>query len=90
MTNIKNLLPVGSVVRLNGAVKNLMIFGVCQSHNDKDYDYIGVLWPEGNIGAEAQILFAHEDIEEVLFRGFENAERDAFIDRLEKFYGSQA
>ena len=89
MTNITKLLPVGSVVRLNGAQKCLMIFGICQSHNDKDYDYIGVLWPEGNIGAEAQILFMHDDIQEVLFTGYATPERDAFISRLAGYYESK-
>lgn len=89
MVDVKRLLPIGSVVRLKEAKKCLMIFGICQSHKEKTFDYIGVIWPEGNIGAEAQILFAHEDIEEVVFTGCDTAERQAFIERLQKFYESQ-
>lgn len=89
MVNVKRLLPIGSVVRLREAKKCLMIFGICQSHKDKTYDYIGVLWPEGNMGAETQILFAHDDIEEVVFAGYDTEERQNFIERLNEFYESQ-
>lgn len=88
MNDLMNLLPIGSVVRLRDARKCLMIFGVCQTDNSdqKQYDYIGVLWPEGNIGNEGQILFNHEDIEETVFVGFNNDERLEFIQRLKQFY----
>lgn len=89
MVDVKQLLPIGTVVRLREARKCLMIFGICQSHKDREFDYIGVLWPEGNIGAEAQILFMHEDIQDVVFTGYENLERAAFIERLGKFYESR-
>lgn len=90
MMNVKELLPIGSVVRLREAKKCLMIFGVCQSHKNTTYDYIGVLWPEGNMGTETQVLFAHEDIEEVVFTGYDTAERQAFLERLCAFYESKA
>lgn len=90
MMNVKELLPIGSVVRLREAKKCLMIFGVCQSHKNTTYDYVGVLWPEGNMGTETQVLFAHEDIEEVVFTGYDTAERQAFLERLSAFYESKA
>ena len=88
MTNVKDLLPIGSVIRLREATKRLMIFGVKQTNTDTntDYDYIGVIYPEGNIGGETQIMFNHEDIEELYFRGYEDEERAAFIERLADFY----
>lgn len=89
MVNVKRLLPVGSVVRLREAKKCLMIFGICQTHKDITYDYIGVLWPEGSMGNETHILFAHDDIEEVVFVGHDSGERQTFIDRLNQFYESQ-
>ncbi|MBQ6832059.1 MAG: DUF4176 domain-containing protein [Oscillospiraceae bacterium] len=89
--NVKSLLPIGSVIRLNGAQKCLMVFGVCQTHKESNetYDYIGVLWPEGNLGAETQILFEHKDIQEILFVGYETEERNAFVNRLSEFYEAQ-
>ena len=88
MENLTNLYPIGTVVRLRGAQKDLMIFGVYQTDqsDDKTYDYIGVLWPEGNIGNEGQILFNHGDIQEVHFTGYDTAERREFLTRLKEFY----
>ncbi|HWQ79791.1 MAG TPA: DUF4176 domain-containing protein [Anaerovoracaceae bacterium] len=87
---INELLPIGSVVRMLGGEKRLMIFGVKQSDESQgtseEYDYIGVMYPEGNIGSEYQFLFNHEDIVEVFFRGFEDEERQNFLKQLSKAY----
>lgn len=85
---IKELLPIGSVVLLNNGTKRVMIYGIKQMDHttETEYDYIGVLYPEGNIGEVAQFLFDHENIEQVFFRGYEDPERDQFIDQLDKFY----
>ncbi|MDR0858014.1 MAG: DUF4176 domain-containing protein, partial [Oscillospiraceae bacterium] len=50
----KDLLPVGSVVLLNGADKRLMIYGVLQLNPEDgvQYDYLGCLYPEGYVGLE--------------------------------------
>lgn len=50
---IRELLPIGSVVLLKEAVKPVMIFGIKQvdiENQSQEYDYIAVLYPEGNIG----------------------------------------
>ena len=71
------LLPIGSVVKLRNGKKKVMIYGVKQTDakTDTTYDYVGVLYPEGNIGQEYQLLFSHDAIEEIYFRGYENEER---------------
>lgn len=86
--NVKDLLPIGSVIQLKGAEKRLMVFGVRQTDRSdkKEYDYISVLYPEGNIGEQGQFLFNHENIEKVFFRGFEDEERTTFLNRLDSFY----
>jgi len=86
--NINELLPIGSVIWLRDSKRPLMIFGVKQEKLDtrEEYDYIGVIYPEGNMGAESQFLFMHKDIEKVLFRGYEDSSRKEFIRRLEDFY----
>lgn len=88
--SIKYLLPIGSVVLLKEAKKRLMIYGVKQTdnNNDIDYDYIGVLYPEGNMGDGTQFLFNHSDIESVCFKGYEDEERENFIKRLDEYYES--
>lgn len=84
MNNVKELLPIGSVVLLKNGEKRLMIFGIKQTDGETqtDYDYIGVIYPEGNIGPGGQFFFNHKDIAEVVFKGYSDHEREAFIDRL--------
>lgn len=86
--NVKELLPIGSVIRLRGAKRYMMIYGICQTERStqKEYDYIGVIWPEGNIGAKTHVLFQHADVEEILFTGLDNAERRSFLEKLDRYY----
>lgn len=88
MENVNELLPIGSVIILKEASKRLMIFGVKQTDEETnvEYDYIGVVYPEGNIGKGGQFLFNHENIEKVFFKGFEDDERKDFIEKLSGFY----
>lgn len=86
---IKDLLPIGSIVRLHDGEKRLMIIGIMQSDasgNGKEYDYLGILYPEGHIGDQFQYLSNQEDIEEVIFRGFEDDERVEFLNKLTNLY----
>ena len=64
-----------------------MIFGIYQSTEQSGdkiaHDYIGVPYPEGNIGDEYHYVFDHDDIEKVHFRGFIDSERQMMIAGLE-------
>ncbi len=86
--NYDDILPIGSVVKLKGGNKRLMIYGIKQlqkvSEADEvtEYDYIGVLYPEGNLGQKSQYLFNHTDVETTYFRGFEDLERQMFVQKL--------
>lgn len=86
--NVNELLPIGSIVLLEGAEKKLMIFGVGQTQleENKDFDYIGVVYPEGNMGEGSQFLFNHSDIAEIVFRGYEDEERDNFLEMLNSYF----
>ncbi len=86
---IKDLLPIGSIVLLKDGEKRLMIAGIMQSDasgSGQEYDYLGVLYPEGHIGDQFQYLFNHEDIREIVFRGFVDSERDEFLEKLANLY----
>ena len=86
---IKDLLPIGSIVLLNNGEKRLMIAGIMQNDaggTKEDYDYMGVFYPEGHIGDGYQYLFNHEDINEIIFRGFEDEEREKFVEKLSELY----
>ena len=86
--NFDELLPIGSIVLLKDANKRLMIYGVGQTDQseNKEYDYIGVMYPEGNMGEGSQYLFNHSDIARVDFRGFDDPERTEFLKHLKDFY----
>lgn len=86
---LKELLPIGSVVLLNNAYKKIVIIGVMQIKHTDDgqnivYDYMGVPYPEGYMGQETGLLFNHTSIQEIIFKGFVNKERDDFIKIMEK------
>lgn len=84
--NINNYLPIGSIVLLKEGNKKLMIFGIMQSEqNEKEsqeYDYIAVPYPEGNMGQDYQYLFNSEDIDTIVSRGYEDKEREEFLEKL--------
>ncbi|MCR4891181.1 MAG: DUF4176 domain-containing protein [Lachnospiraceae bacterium] len=86
--NVRELLPIGSVVLLKEAKKKAMIYGVKQVDKSTgiEYDYIGVVYPEGSMGDGTQFFFNHDIVDQVFFRGFENDERKEFIERLSDYY----
>lgn len=88
---MKDLLPVGSVVLLKDATKKLMIIGILQvnSNENKLYDYLAVPYPEGYIGSENNFLFNHSDINDVIFCGYSNPEREIFLQAMEIVYNQE-
>ena len=86
---IDQLLPVGSVVLLKGGIKKLVIMGIKQASADDpetEYDYAGVLFPEGYLGRDTLFLFNQEDINDVIYKGYDNPEREEFICNVKKLY----
>lgn len=86
---IKDLLPVGSVVLLKGGIKKLVIMGIKQANAENpevEYDYAGVMYPEGYLGNDTLFLFNHADINDIIFKGYHNPERDEFLSEVEKMY----
>lgn len=84
MSNI--LLPIGSVIKLNGFDRPIMIYGVYQTslQNGKTYDYIGEFYPEGFLGGESNLLFNSNMIAEVLFEGYKTPEYEKLMIAAEK------
>lgn len=75
-------LPLGTIVRLQGGSKRLMIYGRVQKlPNGKEYDYLGVPYPEGFIHPDKSFVFNHHAIEEVVHLGFVD-EEDELIQGL--------
>lgn len=93
---IKDLLPIGSIVILKDGEQPLMIYGIMQRDGDgglfkkpKEYDYVSVLYPQGHLGHGMTFLFNHEDIKEIIFRGYEDEERKKFLNELSEQYEKQ-
>ena len=84
-----SLLPIGTVVRIKGLNKPVMIFGFLQKTGIKhvqNVDCVGVPYPEGNIGRYAQIGFQRTDILEVLFEGFKTEEMMKYEELFQTAY----
>ena len=80
---MEELLPIGNVVMLENGNKRTVIMGVLQfnlNNQGRIYDYLGVPYPEGYMGQGSSILFNHDSVREVLFRGYENEERQNMLE----------
>lgn len=77
------LLPIGTVVKLEGSSKNVMITGYYSKSDDKSriYTYNGCLYPEGFM-ENRFFFFDGPQIEDVLYRGLENEELDKHLQKL--------
>ena len=84
---MKFYLPIGTVVLLKNGKKKVMIYGRRQRRitEEKEYDYIACLYPEGNIGVDYMYLFNHEDIDTVVYRGYSDADEEAYVGELNKY-----
>lgn len=89
-------LPIGSVVLLEDGEKKLMITGFCtipEESPDEVYDYCGCLFPEGVVSSDEIYVFDHDQIQDVLFVGYENEEQKEFkkdlIDNINEMYSDE-
>ncbi len=81
---MEKYLPLGSVVRLHGGEKNVMIYGRRQRQvdNGDEWDYVACLHPEGNIGEEFTYLFNHDQIDRIIFLGLTDEDEIAYAQYL--------
>jgi len=80
----RDLLPLGSIVILKEGDKKLMIYGRCQLAvaTNEAFDYVGCLWPEGNLDVENTYLFNHSDVENIIHRGYSDYEDIAYLEAM--------
>lgn len=79
-------LPVGSVVLLKGGKKKTVIMGILQmnaENPERVYDYVGVPYPEGYLGQGSSYLFDHSDIDQLVYYGYNDAERQKLIQSID-------
>lgn len=93
MKDTSKLLPIGSVVLLDGGEKKVMVTGfytVPKEDQNKIYDYCGCLFPEGVISSEQNLLFDHKQIVKVFYMGFKNDEEKEFKQKLGEVVNKQS
>lgn len=77
--------PLGSIVKIRGSIRKTMIIGrgLMALVNGKAlyFDYGGCLFPEGILGDQI-VYFNHQDVEEVIFSGYENEENREMVKKL--------
>ena len=89
---MKRNLPVGSIVLLKNGKKPIAVIGYKMSSPDNTYnisgqetlsnkifDYCAVLYPEGLINSNTFILFDEENIDKVIFTGYESEDSEEFF-----------
>ncbi len=80
---MKNLFPVGTVVRLKGDELNTMIVGYGGKGADETvFDYVGVPLPCGFIGKESVAGFNDSSIEEIAYFGYNDAASQTYISKV--------
>jgi hypothetical protein len=87
MNNNNIFLPIGTICRLKNGNKYVMVTGFCPvtGEENKMYDYSGCIYPEGMISSDINLVFNNSQIEEIIFKGFENEEELVFKKQLENF-----
>ena len=88
---MKEILPIGAVVLLEGAIDSIMIIGYLpKGIDDVERDYMGVPYPLGLTSIEDVKAFNRSDIKEVIFEGnkdnilFEHFKKKMIKDNLFK------
>ncbi|KRN27863.1 DUF4176 domain-containing protein [Liquorilactobacillus mali] len=84
----EELLPLGSVVYLEEGTAKLMVVGrgaVFESDGETVYtDYVGVGYPKG-INPKDTIYFNHENIDQVVFKGFVDEKEEHYMKVYKKW-----
>lgn len=83
---IHEILPLGTILTLQGGTKKLMIIGRIQEDKSskKIYDYAACFYPEGLLDPEELYLFQHEDIDLIFYVGMQESEEFAFRSFIEE------
>ncbi len=80
----QDLLPIGSVVVLQGGKRKLMITGRILSNDKMEeiFDYCGCIYPIGMTSSDELFFFNREDIDQLFFIGFQDVEELSFKEEV--------
>lgn len=89
--NNHRFLPIGTVVLLKGANKNVMIDAYCvfstnASDEKKMFEYGACIYPEGIINSSDICAFNHDDIDKIIHLGLQNDDFKEFSKKMEENY----
>lgn len=77
--------PLGTVVRLKGSVKKLVIVSrgikINDDNEEKSFDYGGCPYPEGIINAKL-FYFNDDKIMDVVFEGYKDEDETIMVDQI--------
>ncbi|PGT80390.1 MULTISPECIES: DUF4176 domain-containing protein [Bacillaceae] len=70
------LVPIGTVVKLKEMDKLVMVYGYnqIQTSTGKQFDYIAVPYPEGNISPDYNVFFNRNMIKDIIHSGYVTSE----------------
>lgn len=82
--DFNNYYAIGTVVTVKDHPKKLMIIGIAQLNmeEEKFFDYMGVIYPEGYVGPASCVLFNTADIEEVIFEAEKTEDTNFYINTM--------
>lgn len=83
----KKYLPLGSVVLLKNATHQISIIGFClvdKEKGNRQYDYVGVFYPEGFLTKDSILCFDHDDIDKIFSVGYSDEKEKEFKKSLEE------
>lgn len=86
-----DILTIGSVVRTKLTKSLIMIVGIKQQckKDNKSYDYAGLPYPQGYVDSKTFVLFNNDDIEEIVFLGFVNAQMQVYLEKVMKLFNDK-
>lgn len=77
----QRLLPNGSIILLKEGKKKLVIYGrkqILALEEPQMFDYLACPYPEGYVSPEFAYLFNHEDIQDIVFIGYQDEDEEQF------------
>lgn len=84
MLTRENILPIGSVVTLEGAARGkFLITGYYPIAEGALYDYCAVSYPLGEKTSTAALMFRADRISAVLHKGYQDLAFDMLLDALD-------
>lgn len=87
-SEMRDLLPLGSVVRLTGADALVMVMGFAPDSDGVQADYLGVPCPMGLASDDGALAFDADAVAEVVFRGYWDDEADAGLAAVRRYHAA--